>query len=166
MQGALLLLALSFVLFALLAHLPGDPVDALVAADPTVSAAELARQRSLRGLDQPFYVQWGRWLVGRHEPVSTPPDVEAPAFVGRLVTGADPRLAPALVVDVKAPRPPPGTRLQPIAPLADEGRRWRAVLHEPGATRVFARVTGVDDRFAGQEGLWSMPVFVAPAPCG
>jgi peptide/nickel transport system permease protein len=163
LQGALLLLALSFVLFALLAHLPGDPFDALVAADPTVSAAEVARQKQLRGLDRPFFVQWWRWLVGHEVPVSVPPDVEAPALVGRLGVDREGMKAPAFVVDVARPTPPPGTRLSPIAPLVEDGERWRATLHEPGASRVFARVTGVDDRFGGQEGLWSMPVLVAPA---
>lgn len=164
LQGVLLLLALSFVLFALLAHLPGDPTDVLVAADPSVSAAEVARQKHLRGLDQPFFVQWWRWLVGHEQPASTPPDVEAPAIVGRLHDSADPRLAPSFVVDVPVPTAPPGTRLSPIPPLVEQAGRWRAVLHEAGATRLFARVEGQDDRFGGQEGLWSLPVFVAPAP--
>lgn len=166
LQGALLLLALSFALFAVLAHLPGDPVDALVAADPTVSAAEVARHRTLRGLDQPFFVQWWRWLVGYEAPVTTPPDVEVAAVTGRLSADPDPRLVPSFVVDVPVPLAPPGTRLEPIAPLVERAGRWRAVLHEPGATRVFARVTGVDDRFGGQEGLWSMPVFIAPFVAG
>jgi peptide/nickel transport system permease protein len=70
--GVVLLVSLSFASFGLLEALPGDPVDVLVAAEPGLSAAEVARQRSLRGLDQPFFVQWWRWLVGHHEPVSTP----------------------------------------------------------------------------------------------
>jgi peptide/nickel transport system permease protein len=161
-QGALLLLALSFALFAVLAHLPGDAGD-VVATDPTLGTEERARQRSLRGLDQPFFVQWWRWLVGHEQPVASPPILEAVAVVGRLGPDPDPRRAAVFLLDVPAPPAPAGTRLQPIPPLTDDGGRWRAALHEPGATRVYARIEGLDERFAGQEGLWSMPVFVAPA---
>ncbi|MBM4280043.1 MAG: ABC transporter permease subunit [Deltaproteobacteria bacterium] len=163
LQGAALLLALSLALFALLDALPGDPTDAVVAADPTVSAAELDRQRALRGLDQPVVVRWAHWLVGERVPVTPPPDVMAPAVAGRLGPYPEPRRAPVFVLELPAPPPPPGTRLDPIPPLHAVGDRWRAELHLAGATRVFARVTGVDDRFAGQEGLWAMPVYVAPA---
>ncbi len=163
LQGASLLVVLSLVLFGLLAYLPGDPIDALVAADPTVSAAERARQRTLRGLDQPFAVQWWRWLVGYNTPVTPPENVEAAAVVGRLGPDPDPRRAPVFVVDVAPPPAPPGTRLVPIAPLFEEAGRWRAALHEPGAMRLHARIVGIDERFAGQEGLWSLPVYVAPA---
>jgi peptide/nickel transport system permease protein len=162
LQGAALLLALSLALFALLEALPGDPTDAVVAADPTVGAAELDRQRALRGLDQPVVVRWARWLVGQRVPVTPPPDVLAPAVAGRLAPDPEPRRAPVFVVELPAPLPPPGTHLDPIPPLHAVGDRWRAELHLAGATRVFARVAGVDDRFAGQEGLWSMPVYVAP----
>ncbi len=63
-QGAALLLALSFAMFALLAHLPGDPVDLLIASNPEITADDVARLKKLRGLDQPFHIQWYRWLVG------------------------------------------------------------------------------------------------------
>ena len=60
LQGAALLLALSFVLFGVMAYLPGDPVDLLVASNPSLTPADVVRLKKLRGLDQPFPVRWCR----------------------------------------------------------------------------------------------------------
>ncbi len=57
----------SFLVFTAMYILPGDAVDSML-AERGASAEELARLRSQLGLDQPFLVQYGR-------------------FIGRLVTG-------------------------------------------------------------------------------
>jgi peptide/nickel transport system permease protein len=60
-------LGVSFLVFAAMYLLPGDAVDSML-AERGASAEELARLRTQLGLDQPFLVQYGR-------------------FVQRLVTG-------------------------------------------------------------------------------
>ena len=56
-----ILLALSFVIFALLELVPGDPLDLLL-MDPSVSVDDVARLRALYGLDQPTPVRYAKWL--------------------------------------------------------------------------------------------------------
>jgi peptide/nickel transport system permease protein len=47
----------------LLAAMPGDPIDALRRASPRpLSAADLERLKRYYGLDDPFPVQYGKWL--------------------------------------------------------------------------------------------------------
>lgn len=68
------LFALSGLLFALIASLPGDPLDLLIMSNPQVRPEDVARLRRLRGLDQPWPVQYLRWLWGYAE-VIPPPEV-------------------------------------------------------------------------------------------
>jgi peptide/nickel transport system permease protein len=68
-----ILFALSFALFGVLSALPGDPVDLLVTSNPNVKPEDIARLKKLRGLDQPWPVQWARWLFGHAEPKEPPP---------------------------------------------------------------------------------------------
>lgn len=55
------LLLVSIVIFSLLAVLPGDPVTAILGLEATPEAA-LALRAQLH-LDDPIYVQYGRWLL-------------------------------------------------------------------------------------------------------
>jgi peptide/nickel transport system permease protein len=54
-------IGVSFLVFAAMYLLPGDAVDSML-AERGASAEELARLRSQLGLDQPFLVQYGRFL--------------------------------------------------------------------------------------------------------
>lgn len=57
------LAVLSVAVRALLNAMPGDPVDALKKSSPRpLSAADLLRLKQYYGLDDPFYVQYGKWL--------------------------------------------------------------------------------------------------------
>jgi peptide/nickel transport system permease protein len=58
-QTAALLLVVSVVVFALVLQAPGGPSILL---DRNMGAEEMARMRSLLGLDQPLHVQYARWL--------------------------------------------------------------------------------------------------------
>lgn len=58
------MVALSAGLFALMTALPGDPVELLITSDPSVRAEDVARLKRLRGLDQPWHIQYWRWLYG------------------------------------------------------------------------------------------------------
>ena len=62
-----IVIGVSFLVFTAMYILPGDAVDSML-AERGASAEELARLRRQLGLDQPFLVQYGR-------------------FIGRLVTG-------------------------------------------------------------------------------
>lgn len=65
LAGTLLtLLATSFVIFGAVYAAPGDPVAFLVGGRDNLSAANIAAVRAQYHLDEPFLVQYGRWLVG------------------------------------------------------------------------------------------------------
>jgi peptide/nickel transport system permease protein len=54
---------MSFVIYALIGLMPGDPIDLMRQADPRVSAADVARLKAVYGLDQPLfsrYLDWAR----------------------------------------------------------------------------------------------------------
>ncbi len=56
----LLLLALTFIVFASLYIAPGDPAQ--MVAGPSATEEDIARVRSVLGLDQPFLAQYGLYL--------------------------------------------------------------------------------------------------------
>ena len=87
LQALILLWVMSFVTYGLLALMPGDPIDLMLAGDPSVTSADVARLRALHGLDRPFIERYGVWLAG--------------ALKGDLGYS---RLFGAPVLDVLAPR--------------------------------------------------------------
>ena len=61
-QSALILLGVSLITFALLYLLPADPVRQIAGRSATAQTVENSRREL--GLDQPFLVQYGRYLLG------------------------------------------------------------------------------------------------------
>jgi peptide/nickel transport system permease protein len=61
LQSLVVLFGVSFVVFAIL-HLTGDP--ALVLLPPDASAEDVRRFREVMGFNDPFFVQYGRFLTG------------------------------------------------------------------------------------------------------
>jgi peptide/nickel transport system permease protein len=59
---ALTLLGLTVLLFAMLRLIPGTVVEQMIGADAVVSTAMVEQLKAFFGLDQPWYVQYGRWL--------------------------------------------------------------------------------------------------------
>jgi peptide/nickel transport system permease protein len=57
------LVGMSFLIFAMVRLLPGDIVDALVGLDPTVTDQEKYELRESFGLNDPWPVQYGKWLL-------------------------------------------------------------------------------------------------------
>ncbi len=53
---------MSFLIYALIGLMPGDPIDMMLAADPDVTSEDLARLRELYGLDQPIIQRYAAWL--------------------------------------------------------------------------------------------------------
>lgn len=60
--GLLMLIALSVLVFVLLRLAPGDPIDAYIDPNVSMSQAEMAAIRARLGLDQPLPVQYLAWL--------------------------------------------------------------------------------------------------------
>ncbi len=60
-QAAVTIALLSAAFFALLAAMPGDPIDLALAADPRLTAEDAARLRALHGLDQPLPARYLAW---------------------------------------------------------------------------------------------------------
>jgi peptide/nickel transport system permease protein len=63
-QIAATLAILSFAAFALIALMPGDPIEVAIAGDPRLSAEDAARLRALHGLDRPFHERYLAWVAG------------------------------------------------------------------------------------------------------
>ncbi|CAK0753688.1 Oligopeptide transport system permease protein AppB [Azospirillaceae bacterium] len=62
LQAALVLLAMSLVIYGLLGLMPGDPVDLMLSGNPRLTAADAARLRALYGLDLPLWQRYLHWL--------------------------------------------------------------------------------------------------------
>ena len=61
---ALTLLGLTLLVFLMLRLIPGTVVEQLIGADAVVSPAMVAELRRFFGLDQPWWLQYSRWLSG------------------------------------------------------------------------------------------------------
>ncbi len=57
-----ILLAVSMAIFGLIQLQPGDFIDEMRLANPKMTSADVVRLRREYGLDQPWYVQYGKWL--------------------------------------------------------------------------------------------------------
>ena len=60
-QAALVLAVMSFIIYALIGLMPGDPIDLMIAADPHLSAADAVRLKALYGLDRPLFERYLAW---------------------------------------------------------------------------------------------------------
>jgi peptide/nickel transport system permease protein len=59
---ALTLLGLTVLIFLMLRLIPGTVVEQMIGADAVASPAMVAQLTRFFGLDQPWYVQYGRWM--------------------------------------------------------------------------------------------------------
>src|SRR6266508_3236501 len=55
------LAVMSFVIYALIGLMPGDPIDLMRQADPRMSADDVARLKAVYGLDQSFLARYFGW---------------------------------------------------------------------------------------------------------
>jgi len=60
---ALTLAGLTLLIFLMLRLIPGTVVEQMIGADAVVSPAMVAELKRFFGLDQPWYVQYARWLA-------------------------------------------------------------------------------------------------------
>lgn len=63
LQSLLTLLAVSFLVYALIGLMPGDPIDLMAAGNPRMTPEDATRLRALYGLDQPLLARYGHWLL-------------------------------------------------------------------------------------------------------
>jgi len=56
-----MLVMMSFVIYALIGLMPGDPIDLMLGADPHLSAADVARLKTLYGVDRPLVERYLAW---------------------------------------------------------------------------------------------------------
>jgi peptide/nickel transport system permease protein len=62
LETAIVLVVMSFVIYALIGLMPGDPVDLMLASDPSLTAADAARLKTVYGLDRPLIERYLAWL--------------------------------------------------------------------------------------------------------
>ena len=54
---------MSFVVYLLIGLMPGDPIDMMIAGDPTMTSADAARLRAVYGIDKPLIERYLAWLT-------------------------------------------------------------------------------------------------------
>jgi len=63
LQTLVVIVLLSYVCFYLMSLMPGDPVDMMVASNPKITSEDIARLKTLYGLDQPTYKRYFNWVT-------------------------------------------------------------------------------------------------------
>jgi peptide/nickel transport system permease protein len=63
-ESLLVLLIMSFLIYALIGLMPGDPIDLMIQANPNLTAEDAQRLRALHGLDRPLSERYLVWLGG------------------------------------------------------------------------------------------------------
>jgi len=58
---AAMLVLMSFVIYALIGLMPGDPIDLMLGADPHLTSADVARLKQLYGVDRPLIERYLAW---------------------------------------------------------------------------------------------------------
>lgn len=61
-QTVVVIVMLSYVCFSLMALMPGDPVEMMIASNPKITAEDVVRLREFYGLDQPAWKRYGNWV--------------------------------------------------------------------------------------------------------
>jgi peptide/nickel transport system permease protein len=61
-QVLAVLAVMSFIIYALIGLMPGDPIDLMLTADPHLTAADVARLKALYGIDRPLGERYLAWV--------------------------------------------------------------------------------------------------------
>ena len=108
-ESLVVIALMSFAIYALMALMPGDPIDIMVQSDPDLTPADAARLTALYGLDKPIAERYGNWLAAaaagdfghsriHHRPVL---EILGPRLVNTLVLmGATLLISLAIAVPV------------------------------------------------------------------
>jgi len=60
-QTVIVILLLSYFCFYIMTLMPGDPVELMIQSNPKITSEDVARLRTLYGLDQPAYKRYLNW---------------------------------------------------------------------------------------------------------
>ena len=61
-ESLIVMLVMSFAIYALMALMPGDPIDIMVQSDPHLTPADATRLKEIYGLDQPLGKRYANWF--------------------------------------------------------------------------------------------------------
>jgi peptide/nickel transport system permease protein len=61
LQGIIVVVVMSFVIYSLIGLMPGDPVDLMISSNPQLTAEDAARLRRVYGLDRPLRERYAAW---------------------------------------------------------------------------------------------------------
>lgn len=61
-QTVFVVILLSYVCFYIMTLMPGDPVELMISSNPKITSEDVARLRTLYGLDQPSYRRYWNWV--------------------------------------------------------------------------------------------------------
>ncbi len=62
-ESVIVLAVMSFVIYALIGLMPGDPIDLMLSADPHLTPADAQRLKALMGIDQPLMKRYLAWAA-------------------------------------------------------------------------------------------------------
>ena len=62
-ESVIVIALMSFVIYALIGLMPGDPIDLMLGSDPHLTSADVARLKSLMGIDQPLLKRYAAWAA-------------------------------------------------------------------------------------------------------
>ena len=63
LESVMVLVVMSFVIYALIGLMPGDPIDLMIKSDPRLTPADAARLRAVYGLDKPLVERYLNWAM-------------------------------------------------------------------------------------------------------
>ena len=61
-ESLLVLVAMSFLIYGIMALMPGDPIDVMVQSDPNLTTSDAEHLKALYGLDKPLLERYKNWL--------------------------------------------------------------------------------------------------------
>ena len=62
LDSAVVLAVMSFLIYLLIGLMPGDPIDLMASGDPTITPEDVARLKTIYGLDRPLHERYLAWL--------------------------------------------------------------------------------------------------------
>lgn len=62
LQTLVVIVILSYVVFSLMALMPGDPVELMISSNPKITPEDVIRLREFYGLDQPAWKRYMNWV--------------------------------------------------------------------------------------------------------
>ena len=62
-ESVVVIAIMSFLIYALIGLMPGDPIDLMISSDPRLTPADAARLRAVYGLDRPLFERYLSWAI-------------------------------------------------------------------------------------------------------